>query len=96
MSFINVNKVTLDSSEDLKEIINNVTLLFASIVYDFVQEKKYKDALSQIELLKYSISQLEYVLQKHIDKEEENKCIGRPQVIEDKSNSITFNDGMDD
>jgi len=63
MSFVNINKVTLEGgSGDIRKDLSDVMLLMASIVYDCIQEERFNDALQQIELLQSSIKQVKYVI----------------------------------
>lgn len=62
MAFININKVEIKDSDDAITIMSGVVLLFASLTYDDIKGDKHKEALQQLESLKYSIAQLEYVI----------------------------------
>jgi hypothetical protein len=62
MAFININKVTLEDTNDIKEVTSDLVLVLSSIIYDDIQVKKYDEALKQIEMLKCSVWQLETVL----------------------------------
>jgi hypothetical protein len=101
MSFININKVTLEGgSGDIRKDLSDVMLLMASVVYDYIQEEKFNDALQQIELLQSSIRQVKYV----IDKDNESFCkdflgeINKTQVkliktdMKGKTQERTFDD----
>jgi len=68
MSFININKVTLNhENDDVRNRMGDVMLLCASLVYDDLVRIKYKEALNGLSMLKSSINSLEYVLMKECD-----------------------------
>ena len=62
MAFININKVTLENTNDLKLGMANVMLLASSILYDDIEARKYEEALIYLEMLKCAIYNVEYVL----------------------------------
>jgi hypothetical protein len=69
MSFINVNKVTLEDTNDGVQAFTNVTLLLASLTMDCVERNDTKLALHHLRGLRSSIDTLEYFL---VEKFKEN------------------------
>jgi len=69
MAFININKVTLEDTNDIKVAMSNVMLVFSSIIHDHVDKKEYNDALGQIGMLKQSVWNLEHILKKELNYE---------------------------
>lgn len=50
-----VSKVILGDTDDVNEAMSGSILCLASIVYDLTKEKRYEEALSQVDLLMHSV-----------------------------------------
>ena len=63
MSFINVNKVTLEGGNgDIRKDLADVMLLTASLIYDAIKEGIFDDALNLIGLLQSATKNVKYAI----------------------------------
>jgi len=63
MSFINVNKVTLDGGNgDIRKDMADVMLLTASLAYDAIMSDRFEDAITQIGLLKSALKSVKFTI----------------------------------
>jgi hypothetical protein len=63
MSFMNINKLNLEGSDDISIVMAEVVLMIASIVYDEVLAKDYQFIFNRLETLQCAMKSLALTLE---------------------------------